>query len=270
MKKALGLAMLLLVSIGTSFAMLAGKLTEEQKSLLGKSGWYKIEDYSDKVKKFKELTGKVSVIEVKTLEAMYLKLKNNFNVFIKNKQLVIDMKAEIAFLKQLKGDKLDQFLHKEKLEKEGDLEWLIKHTKEAIVTQETKAKSIKSKSDKIGIENIEKVIRNAEAKLEAIWDPKHINLVFGILSNLLGKYMDKLKLREMLFEDFYTAVKDFTDKVSVKDIKLLEAMSNYLEDKGRKAYSTKKAIQKAKYKLERIWGLKKITHEEIEEMTLKK
>ena len=111
MKKSLGLAMLLLISMGTNFAMLAEKLTEEQRELLSKSGWYDIKEYSDKVKKFKELINNISVENVKMLEAMHLKLQNNFNLFINNKQLVMDKKVKITFLKQLEGDDLDKFLH---------------------------------------------------------------------------------------------------------------------------------------------------------------
>ena len=272
----LGLAMLLLVSIGTNFAILAEKLTEQQKKLLSDSGWYEIKDYSGKVYKFKNLTDKISVKDVKMLETTLNGLMYEYNNFKKNASKVGPIKKasdKVVFLEKqlvLESDELDKFLLREDIKDKDELIEIIKANKKSIFKFKEAYESIKNKIKVIGFENIEEVIRNVEAKLKTIWDPKHIALTFGLRASLLYKYGNEFNLNQKSFTNFYTAVKNITDKVNVKDIKLLEAMSNYLEDKGRKQYKTKQAIKGAKYKLERIWGLKKITRKEIEEMTLKK
>ncbi len=68
MKKSLGLAMLLLASTGTSFAMIT-IVTVAQQKLLRDDGFDRA-DYSNKLNKFRNLTNKISVEDIQLLEAM--------------------------------------------------------------------------------------------------------------------------------------------------------------------------------------------------------
>jgi len=282
MKKSLGLAMLLLVSIGTNFVMLAGKLTKEQKELLSNSGWYDIKEYSGKVDKFREFTGQISVWPIKYLEAMLdvhdflVKEKNHYT---KDLELVNE---GIDFEKA----KLSAHESGSKILPQQDIEEL----KENIVFNEERIKVIKTALEdtekivnSIGKTRVKKIFKNAENVLREIWRPGYKKMVYGTKGKVLrrGGLQDVGAFENSDYEKKVAILKNWLDRIeshtislvkgigygppgyaipvhglTVEDIKLLEAMINYLEDKGRKQYKTKPAIQNAKDKLEKIWGLK--------------
>ncbi len=285
MKKSLGFAMLLLVSIGTSFARSTEKLTEEQSKLLSDSGWYKIKDYSAKVEAFEDLTGKISVWPIKYLEVMLdeydflVKEKNNYTTALELANEGIDFQeAELSAHES--GSKILSQQNIDKL-KEGIVFYKerIKVIKKALKDTEKIVKSI-------GKTRVKKAFKNAEDILNAIWRPGHekIRMTIGTRGTVLKRgRLQKVKDFEnsdyekkvIIISTWVQTIESHTISLvkgigysplyglTVEDIKLLEAMSNYLGDKGRKQYKTKQAIQNAKDKLEKIWGLKKFIFGDI-------
>lgn len=223
MKKLLGLAMLLLASTGTSFAMIK-RVTVEQQKLLHDDGFDRA-DYSNKLKKFRNLTNKISLKDIKLLEAMFYDFKSGKNRGIKSynkfkNSLEVLLNANIEF-KQTTIKDLEQ----------------------------------KNESIKNVIAIIEKTIQEARSKLKQIQIRQYI-----------GETPDaqKQRLIDNKFDtaDFMDQIKMFdslTKKISVEDIKLLDAMYAWFLLNGRREHVTRAAFEAAKSKLALIktgtWAL---------------
>ena len=224
MKKSLGLAMLLLASTGTSFAMLSGKLTKEREKLLRDDG-FDSADYSNKLKKFMNLTNKISLGDIKLLEAMSFDFKSgrnrgskSYNEIKKSSEVLIN--SNIGFKK-------------------------------------TTIEDLKQKNETIKkvIAIIKKTIQETESKLKQI----QIRQYAG---ETLEDQKQRLIDNKFDTADFMDQIKMFgnlTKKISVEDIKLLDTMYTWFLLKGRSEPVTRAAFKAAKSKLNSIiigaWAL---------------